>query len=123
MRCLILGVSVKGKIYNLKPKVNEFWRRLYFDDGGNFEDSVCIATLVISTKKGIITLCTRKNGEALKLKDKLAKYILKDFKVRSGSYSNEIIYYNNKGIIYNFNDYRVGKNEDFCNKELLEITG
>lgn len=112
-------VGVKGKVYNLYPKRNEFWRRLYFDDGGNYENAVCVATLVVSTKKGIIKLCTRKNGDALKLKDKLTKYILKDFKVRQGSYSNEIIYYNNQGIIYNFNNYKVGKNEDFCESSLL----
>lgn len=113
---------VRGKIYHLQPKVNEFWRRLYFDDGGNYENADCVATLVVSTKKGIITLCTRKNAEALKLKDKLAKYILKDFKVRSGSYSNELILYNNKGIIFNFNNYRVGTNDDFCSGTLIEVS-
>ena len=107
-------VGVKGKVYNLYPKRNEFWRRLYFDDGGNYENAVCIATLVISTKQGIIKLCTRKNNDALRLRDKLIKHILKDFRVRQGSYSNEFVYYNDKGIIYNFNNYRVGKNEDFC---------
>lgn len=122
MRSLIL-VGVKGKIYNLIPKANEFWRRLYFDDGGNFENSVCIATLVASTKKGIIKICTRKNLDALRLKDKLTKYILKDFKVKQGSYSNELIYFNNRGIIYNFNNYRVGKNDDFCTGKLVEISG
>lgn len=114
-------VGVKGKVYNLIPKANEFWRRLYFDDGGNYENAVCIATLVASTKKGIIKLCTRKNLDALRLKDKLTKHILKDFKIKQGSYSNELIYYNNKGVIFNFNNYKVGTNEQFCEKELVKI--
>ena len=110
--------GVRGKIYHLQPKINEFWRRLYFDDGGNFENADCFASLVISTKAGIKTLCTKRNIEALRLKDKLVKHILKDFRVRGGSYSNELVLYNNKGIVFNFNNYRVGKNEDFCTNKI-----
>lgn len=107
-------VGLRGKIYHLQPKGSEFWRRLYFDDGGNFEAAECIATLVIANKAGIKKLCIKKNTEALKLKDKLVKYILKDFKVRKGSYTNEFVLYNNSGTIYNFNNYKVGTNADFC---------
>ncbi len=107
-------VSVRGKIYHLQPKGNEFWRRLYFDDGGNFEDAECIATLVIFTKEGIKKLCIKKNAEALRLKNKLAKHILRDFKIRCGTYTNEIVYYNNRGTIFNFNNYKVGTNAEFC---------
>lgn len=98
----------------MQPKGQEFWRRLYFDDGGNFENAVCTATLVVGTKNGIKKLCSRKNNDALRLKDKLTKYIIKDFKVRKGAYTNEFVYYNDKGIIFNFNNYRVGTNYDFC---------
>ena len=70
-------------------------------------------------------LARKTNTEALRLRDKLIKFVVKkEFRTRQGSFSNEIIYYNNKGDIFNFNNYKVGKNADFCMKrELLEING
>lgn len=111
-----------AKVYNL-PTNRGRWKRLYFVD----ECPICghtVASLQICTTNGYVKIVARKlDAEAIKLRDKLAKYELKDFKVREGSYSNELIYYNNKGIVFNFNNYRVGTNEDFCTKELLEING
>lgn len=72
----------------------------------------------------MLRILSRKvDADAIRLRDKLVKYAFKDFQPKQGSYANELVYYNNRGIVYNFNDYKVGRNEDFCNKELVEICG
>lgn len=58
----------------------------------------------------------RYRGEkAVKVRDKTIKEI-KKFKGSNGSWQNQLIFYNNKGDIYNFNNQKVGKNEDFIKK-------
>lgn len=111
------------KVWNLPTKRGR-WKRLYFLD----ECPICghtVASLQLCSDDGMLRILSRKQDEeAIRLRDKLVKYAIQEFKTKQGSFSNEIIYYNNKGIVYNFNNYRVGKNEDFCmKKELLEING
>ena len=122
-----MGIYCHGdrisKVYNL-PTRRGRWKRLYFLDQCPFCGHT-VASLEICYANGAVKIIARRtDNEAIKLRDKLVKYAIKeDFKTRQGSFANELIHYNNKGIIYNFNDYRVGKNEDFCNKKLIEISG
>ena len=101
-------------IYNL-PNNNCAWKRLYFLNSC----CVCgqsIAQIKICTKKGEIKTIGRYRGEkAVKLRDDVIKKI-KQFKASGGSWQNQLIFYNNKGDIYNFNNQKVGKNEDFIKK-------
>ena len=118
------GYDHRAKVYNLPSKRGR-WKKLYFLDECPFcGNSVC--ALWQCNDDGMLKLLARKtNTEALRLRDKLIKFVVKkEFRTRQGSFSNEIIYYNNKGDIFNFNNYKVGKNADFCMKrELLEING
>ena len=50
---------------------------------------------------------------AIRLRDSLIKKREIWDNPKSGSYSNELILFNNRGIIFNFNNRRVGTNEDF----------
>ena len=59
-------------------------------------------------------LARKTDSEAIKLRNKLAKFVSKDFKPKQGTYNNELILYNNKGDIFNFNNYKVGTNAEFC---------
>ena len=105
----------KARVYNLPSKRGR-WKKLLFLDECPYCGNT-VASLQECTKDGELRIIARKTGpEALILRNKLAKFINKDFKTRSGSFSNEIIFYNNKGIVFNFNNYKVGKNEDFCKK-------
>lgn len=108
------GYMQEAKIYNL-PAINCAWKRLYFLN----ECCVCgqcIGLIKICTKKGEIKIVGRYRGEkALKLRDKIIKQI-KKFKAANGTWNNQLIHYNNKGDIFNFNNQKVGTNEDFCIK-------
>lgn len=116
------GQEHKAKVYNLPSKRGR-WKKLFFLDECPFCGHT-IASLQECSKDGMLKILARKTDkEALKLRNKLAKYASIDFKPREGSYSNEIMLYNNKGDIFNFNNYKVGTNEDFCKRELLEIKG
>lgn len=129
MRSLVLDDTIyccladhKSKVYNLPSKRGR-WKRLYFLDECPFCRHT-VASLQECDQEGHIKILARKTDkDALQLRDKLTKFISKDFKPRQGSFSNEIIYYNNKGDIFNFNNYKVGVNEDFCKSELLEVNG
>ena len=102
----------RARVYNLPSKKGR-WKRLYFLDECPFCGHT-IASLQECSNSGIIKILTRKvDKEAIRLRDKLTKYIKKDFKTKKGSFSNEIIFYNNRGNIFNFNNYRIGTNEDF----------
>lgn len=106
------GYNQEARVYYL-PAVNCIWKRYYFLD----ECFVCgqtIGVLQIKTKSGEIKNLHRFKGEkAFKYRDKIIKEN-QVFKVGSGSLQNERTFYNNSGIIYNFNNRKVGKNEDFC---------
>ncbi len=98
-------------IYNL-PAVNCIWKRYYFLN----ECTYCgqsIGILRIKSKSGRVKDIKRYRGlKAVQYRNKIIKqnYI---FKVPAGSLADERTYYNNRGIIYNFNNRKVGKNEDF----------
>lgn len=103
----------RAKVFNLPSKRGR-WKRLFFLDECPFCGNT-VASLQECSKDGMLKILTRKTGkEALLLRDKLSKFAYKDFKPQSGSYSNQIIFYNNKGDIFNFNNYKVGTNEQFC---------
>lgn len=126
MRSLILEETLychgdrPCKVYHLPTKRGR-WKRLYFLDECPFCGHT-VASLQICTDSGLIKIVARRlDGEAIRLRDKLAKFVLRDFKTKHGSFSNELIFYNNRGIVYNFNDYRVGKNEDFCNRDEIVL--
>ena len=116
------GMEWKAKVYNLPTKRGR-WKRLFFLD----ECPWCghtVASLQLCSNDGLIRILSRKTDkEAIILRNKVAKYISKDFKEKKGSFNNEIILYNNRGDIFNFNNYKVGVNSDFCKKELIEING
>ena len=112
----------KAKVYNLPSKRGR-WKRLFFLDECPFCGHT-VASLQECNQDGVIKILARKTDrEALILRNKLSEFASIDFKPREGSFNNELILYNNRGIIYNFNDYKVGTNEEFCEKELVEITG
>lgn len=116
------GQEHRARVYNLPTKRGR-WKKLFFLD----ECPFCyhtVATIWECSKEGMLKRLTYKlDKEAIKLRDKMASFAFKDFKEKKGSYSNEIILYNNKGNIFNFNNYKVGTNEDFCSKTLVEING
>lgn len=116
------GQEHNARVYNLPSKRGR-WKRLYFLDECPFCGHT-VASLQECSQDGLLKILARKTDkEAIILRNKLAKFASKDFKPRQGSYNNELILYNNKGIIFNFNNYRVGTNEEFCTRELLEING
>lgn len=103
----------KARVYNLPSKRGR-WKRLYFLDECPFCGHT-IASLQECSQDGLIKILARKtDSEAIKLRNKLAKYVSKDFKPKQGSYNNELILYNNRGDIFNFNNYKVGTNAEFC---------
>lgn len=103
----------KAKVYNL-PTRRGRWKRLYFLDECPFCGHT-VASLQECSQDGMLRVIARKtDNEAIKLRNKLAKYISKDFKPKQGTYNNELILYNNRGDIFNFNNYKVGTNAEFC---------
>lgn len=102
----------KARVYNLPTKRGR-WKKLFFLDECPFCGHT-VASLQLCTKDGMLRILSRKTDrDAIKLRDKISKYAFKDFKPRQGSYTNELILYNNNGDIFNFNNYKVGTNEDF----------
>lgn len=101
------------KVWNLPTKRGR-WKKLFFLD----ECPICghtVASLQLCNNDGMLRILLRKTDkEAIKLRDKLTKYAFKSFSTKKGTFSNQLIFYNNRGIIYNFNDYKVGENKDFC---------
>lgn len=103
----------RAKVYNLPSKRGR-WKKLFFLDECPFCGHT-VASLQECKKDGTIRILARKTDkEALKLRNKLSKFAYLEFKPKQGSFSNELIFYNNRGTIYNFNDYKVGSNKDFC---------
>ena len=101
-----------AKVYELPTCAR--WKRLYFLDECPFCHNT-VASLQICDKNGKIKILSRKtNKEALKLRDKVLKHAEKRlFKPLTGSLENERLLFNDKGIVFNFNNRRVGKNDDF----------
>lgn len=101
----------KCKVYELPTR--HLWKRLYFLD----ECESCGETIALLKEcnfLGRIKTLKRYSGHtAVRLRDKLISKNLIWDNPKGGSFSNEIILYNNRGIIYNFNNRRIGLNEDF----------
>lgn len=99
------------KVYNLPSK--KLWKRLFFLD----RCALCsqtIAAIWECSMDGTLKLITRKTGEkAINLRNKIISKKMKEFTVLSGTFSNEIVYYNNRGNIYNFNNRKVASQEKF----------
>jgi len=108
------------KIYDL-PNSHGLWKKLYFlDECIRCKQSIAI--IKICDNKGIIKTIKRCSGQkAIELRDKLSLKRLTFSNIEKGTLDNSRRYYNNSGIIYNFNNKRVGTNEEFCKKvkELL----
>jgi len=91
----------------------KLWKRLYFLDSCAF-CSQTVAAIWECSIDGTLKLITRKTGQkAIKLRDKIISKKMKDFKVLNGTFSNEIVYYNNRGNIYNFNNRKIAPQEKF----------
>lgn len=109
--CYCCGFDQKCKVYELPTRKN--WKRLYFLD----ECAVCgqpIASLQECGINGQIKILKRVSGKAaVKLRDTIALKKAYFDNLKTGSYSNELILFNNRGIVFNFNNRRVGVNEDF----------
>lgn len=73
----------------------------------------CIAQIVKIVKNKSKVITRKKNKQALQL---LRRYLTStvEYKNINGTYANSLIYYNNRGQIYDFNNQRVGTNEQFC---------
>ena len=101
----------KCKVYELPT--HHFWKRLYFLD----ECESCGQTVAIlkeCTDLGQVKTLKRYTGKtAIRLRDSLLLKHQIWGSPKTGSYSNELILFNNRGIVYNFNNRRVGTNEDF----------
>ncbi len=109
------GFNQPCKIYDLPVNFGT-WKRLYFLD----ECAVCkqsIAIIKVCDEKGKIKTLKRCAGiNAVKLRDKLSLKVPLFPNISKGSFDNERLFYNNSGIIYNFNNRRIGTNEEFCSK-------
>ena len=106
----------KCRVYDLPTF--KLWKRLYFLD----ECSCCgqtVALLRECSYLGNIKTLKRYTGKnAIRLRDSLLSKRETWGSPKTGSYSNELILFNNKGIVFNFNNRRVGTNEDFITKEI-----
>ena len=101
----------KCRVYELPTR--HLWKRLYFLD----ECESCgepVALLRQCNFLGQVKILKRYSGhKAITLRDSLIhKQEIWD-NPKGGSYSNELILFNNRGIIYNFNNRRIGINADF----------
>lgn len=115
--CYCCGFDQKCKVYELPTR--KAWKRLYFLD----ECGICgqtVASLQECDYYGNIKILKRLTGNAaIRLRNKIALNKIYFDNPKTGSYSNELILYNNQGIVFNFNNRRVGKNEDFINRTVL----
>lgn len=99
-------------------KVYEFptykaWKRLYFLDECALCGS-CVASLQECDSFGNIKILVRRSGKkAIIFRDKMLKLKKGNFTSKKGTLQKELTFYNNDGVIYNFNNRRVGFNEDF----------
>lgn len=104
------GFEQKCKVYELPTK--KAWKRLYFLDRCGI-CAQCVASLVECNNDGKIHILKRYTGKkAIHLRDKLTNKVL-IFEHKTGSMSGEQTFYNDMGIIYNFNRRKVGTNQDF----------
>lgn len=63
---------------------------------------------------GTLRLVVRKSGKrAVDLMNKIVSKKIEDYCVAVGSANNERVYYNNKGVIYNFNNRRISAQAKF----------
>lgn len=112
------GLAHICKVYNLPFKGNKRWKRLYFLDECPFCGQT-VASLQECDNNGMLRILARRTGrEAIKLRDKLTKFGL-IYNTQSGTLSNEIVLFNNRGIIYNLNNRRVGTNEEFIQRACI----
>jgi len=89
------------------------WKRLYFLD----TCALCKQTIAViweCSMDGTLKLITRKTGKkAISLRDKILAKKFREFKVQTGTINNERVLYNNRGIIFNFNNRKIGSQEKF----------
>ncbi len=108
------GLEQPCKVYELPTK--KAWKRLYFLD----ECAICsqtIASLQECDKNGFVKILKRCSGQkALELRDKLSLKVLVFDNTKKGTLSGERIFYNNRGIIYNLNNRRIGTQEEFLKR-------
>lgn len=101
----------KCKVYELPTR--HLWKRLFFLD----ECESCGQTVALIQECNyfgrVKTLKRYAGRNAIRLRDSLINKRECWGNPKTGSYSNELILYNNRGIVYNFNNRRVGTNEDF----------
>ena len=99
------------KVYNMPTK--KFWKRLYFLD----TCAICgqpVAAIWECSIDGTLSLIVRKSGKKAEvLRDKILSKKINDFEIMRGAASNEKIYYNNRGVIYNFNNRKIATQEKF----------
>ncbi len=89
------------------------WKRLYFLDACAFCGQT-VAAIWECSMDGGLKLITRKTGKkAVNLRNKIIQKKIEHFVVLSGTASNERVYYNNRGTIYNFNNRRIGSQKKF----------
>ncbi len=101
------------KVYEMPSK--KVWKRLYFLDACAFCGQT-VAVIWECSLDGTLNLITRKTGKkAVNLRDKIISKKIEMFQVLSGTASNEKIYYNNRGVIYNFNNRRIASQAKFLN--------
>lgn len=109
-------MSHSAKVYNLPYGHSKRWRRLYFLDECPFCGKT-VASLQECDNEGMIRIISRKVGkEAIKLRDRVTKISQLKFKTQSGTFEKERVLFNNRGIIFNFNNRKVGTNEEFLTK-------
>lgn len=105
--CRIFALPSKGKL----------WRRLYFLDGC-FICKRPIGLIVECDRSYYTTVSVRKSG---KKAVNLLNLTVKNFDIKelpkNGTYANENLYYNNKGVIYNFNNRRISNQEEFLKRK------
>ena len=72
----------------------------------------CVAQIVKFVRGKHRVVVRKKNKQALQL---LQRYFNSpiEYKELGGTYANSLIYYNNRGTIFDFNNCKVGENEDF----------
>ena len=75
-------------------------------------NSIAQVVKIVDGKSKVIV---RKRGQqALQLLQRYLKLPIEYSNIDSGTYANSLIYFNNRGQIYDFNYRKIGKNEDFC---------
>lgn len=99
------------KVYEMPSR--KAWKRLYFLNSC----AICgksIATIWECSMDGTLRLVVRKSGvRAVELMNKIVSKKIKEFRVAVGSANNEMVYYNNKGVVYNFNNRRISSQDKF----------